>query len=68
MRWKRIATAACLAASLLVSPVRPAQKGLGIGAEPVQARECRLEITICQEINLGFYREETCWTMKFFCD
>jgi hypothetical protein len=67
MRWKRAVTAACLAAGLLVSPVRPAGETLGIGADSAFAAECRLEITICQEFNVGFYRWETCWTARFFC-
>ena len=69
VRVKRFLTAICLASGLLVSPIGAGHNGLGIGADPVLAEEpCKLEIEICQEFNVGFYKWETCWTFRFFCD
>lgn len=68
MRIKRAVTAVALAAGLLVSPVHPATETLGIGAEAAVAQECRLEIQICQEFDLVFWKWETCWTYRALCD
>lgn len=68
MGKKRVVAAVVLAGGLLVSPVQPASESIGIGAEPATARECKLEITICQEFNVVFYKWETCWTYRALCD
>jgi hypothetical protein len=68
VRVKRFLTAICLAAGLLVAPVRPAEEGLGIGAAPALAKDCKLTIEVCEEINLVFWKHSACWTIGFFCD
>ena len=68
MGIKRAVTAVVLAAGLLMAPAGPAAETLGIGAETAVAQQCRLEIRICQEFNFGFYKWETCWTYRAFCD
>jgi hypothetical protein len=68
---KRVLTAVCLATGLLVSPVGTRHDGLGlldVGAGSLAAKECRLEVELCQEIDLVFYKTRACWKVKLFCD
>ena len=57
-----------IAAGLFLSPLPQLLRSAGLGATPAFARECRIEITVCQEINLVFYRYETCYTFRALCD
>ncbi len=66
-RKKRTLAAITLAAGLLVSPL-PLLEGAGLGTETAFARECRVEVTVCQEVNLVFWKYETCYTFRAFCD
>lgn len=68
MGKKRITAAVVLAGGLLVSPVRPASESIGLGPEAALARECRLEITLCQTIDLKVIKWESCWTYRALCD
>jgi hypothetical protein len=72
---KRVLTAVCLAAGLLVSPVGMGHDGLGlidaveVGAQSALAvEECKLEVELCQEFDFVFYKTKACWKVKLFCD
>jgi hypothetical protein len=57
-----------IAAGLLLSPAPSLLGRAGLGAAPAFAQECKIEIKICQEFNLHFYRWETCFTYRALCD
>lgn len=65
---KKTLTAVCLAAGLLVAPLQPSREIANVGTRPALAAECRLEIEVCQEIDLIFYKTRACWTIRFGCD
>ena len=71
---KRVLTAVSLAAGLLVLPVGMGHDGLGVldaldvGAQSLAAKECKLEIELCQEFDFVFYKTKACWKVKLFCD
>ena len=71
MGVKRVLTAVCLATGLLVSPVGTGHDERGIlevGARPLAAKECKLEVELCQEFDFVFYKTRACWKFKAFCD
>lgn len=57
-----------IAAGLFLSPLPQLLGRAGLGATPAFAKECRFEVTICQEINLVFWKYETCYTFRALCD
>jgi hypothetical protein len=66
---KRVITAVCLAAGLLISPVGTGLDTLGVGAgSAFAAKPCKLEIELCQEIDLIFYKTRACWKVHLLCD
>jgi hypothetical protein len=42
---------------------------LGVGAgSAFAAKQCKLEIELCQEIDLIFYKTRACWKVHLLCD
>lgn len=66
MRTKRTVLAIVVAAGMFLAPLPQPLAGFGPGS--AFAKECKLEVEICQEVNLVFWKYSTCWRYKAFCD
>jgi hypothetical protein len=64
---KRAVAVFCLALGLLVSPVASSSGPFRTGSTPALAKECALEIELCQEIDLVVYKTRACWKVRLFC-
>lgn len=66
VRLKRMVVAIAVAAGMFLAPL-PTALHSGAGTVFAMEKECKLEIEICQEINLVFWKYHTCYRYKTRC-
>lgn len=66
MGRKRWVASALLALAMVVFPAEKSAGTLGLGAGQAEA-SCRIEVTVCSEIDVVVWRGEVCITYRALC-